>query len=204
MQALAGFLYDDPLSGFFLLTVAGVTLLAALGSISYIGAQEDSGEPYLIETTHGPIVCVPYSNDVNDFNMFARGSLSTRDGFDMLKLCFDQLYAEGATTGRIMNVGVHPHVIGQPHRIQALREFIEYVKGMADVWHPSREQIATWYLAHHSSHIAQPPDRHAIVRHSVRQMLRSLRRSAKCRFFWMQGRAPRRSDRSAFAEPAQP
>ncbi len=39
-----GFLYADPLSGFFLLTVSGVTLLAALGSISYIGAQEDSGD----------------------------------------------------------------------------------------------------------------------------------------------------------------
>jgi hypothetical protein len=43
--------------------------------------------------------------------------LSTRDGIDMLKLCFDQLHAEGAKTGRIMNVGLHPHVIGQPHRI---------------------------------------------------------------------------------------
>jgi len=39
-----GFLYADPLSGFFLLTVSGVTLLAALGSVSYIAAQEDGGE----------------------------------------------------------------------------------------------------------------------------------------------------------------
>jgi len=39
-----GFLYVDPLGGFFLMTVAGVTLLAALGSIGYVTAQEDSGE----------------------------------------------------------------------------------------------------------------------------------------------------------------
>lgn len=39
-----GFLYADSLSGFFLLTVSGVTLLASLGSMSYLGAQEDSGE----------------------------------------------------------------------------------------------------------------------------------------------------------------
>jgi hydrogenase-4 component F len=44
LEGWDGFLYADPLSGFFLLTVSGVTLLAALGSISYIGAQEDSGE----------------------------------------------------------------------------------------------------------------------------------------------------------------
>jgi allantoinase len=65
----------------------------------------------------------------------------------MLKLCFDQLHVEGATTGRIMNVGLHPHVIGQPHRIAALREFIEYVKAKSQVWYPTREAIATWYLA---------------------------------------------------------
>ncbi len=39
-----GFLYVDPLGGFFLMTVAAVALLAALGSIGYISAQEDSGE----------------------------------------------------------------------------------------------------------------------------------------------------------------
>jgi hydrogenase-4 component F len=39
-----GFLYVDPLGGFFLMTVTGVTLLAALGSIGYVAAQEDRGE----------------------------------------------------------------------------------------------------------------------------------------------------------------
>jgi hydrogenase-4 component F len=38
-----GFLYVDSLGGFFAMTVAGVTLLAALGSIGYICAEEDSG-----------------------------------------------------------------------------------------------------------------------------------------------------------------
>jgi allantoinase len=98
---------------------------------------------------------VPYSNDINDFNMFARGALSTRDGIDMLKLCFDQLYKEGAVTGRIMNVGLHPHVIGQPHRIAALREFLEFVKDKPNVWFPSREEIATWYLAEAAWHMRQ-------------------------------------------------
>jgi len=39
----AGFLYVDALSGFFLLTVAGVTLLAAVGSVAYLSAEEDAG-----------------------------------------------------------------------------------------------------------------------------------------------------------------
>ena len=40
----SGFLYVDSLGGFFLLTVSGVTLLAALGSVGYLAAEEDRGE----------------------------------------------------------------------------------------------------------------------------------------------------------------
>jgi allantoinase len=54
-----------------------------------------------------------------------------------------------------MNVGLHPHVIGQPHRIAALREFLEFVKDKANVWFPSREEIATWYLAEAPRHMRQ-------------------------------------------------
>jgi hydrogenase-4 component F len=39
-----GFLYVDSLGGFFLMTVAAVTLLAAVGSIGYVSAQHDAGE----------------------------------------------------------------------------------------------------------------------------------------------------------------
>ena len=95
------------------------------GLIAYCDYLNDD-QPYLIHTGHGPIVCVPYSNDINDFNLFARGGMSAAAGLETLKTCFDQLYGEGARTGRIMNVGLHPHVIGQAHRIGALREFVEY------------------------------------------------------------------------------
>ena len=44
LHAWDGFLYVDSLGGFFVMTVAAVTLLAAVGSISYIAAQEDDGE----------------------------------------------------------------------------------------------------------------------------------------------------------------
>jgi allantoinase len=128
------------------------SFLREFGLVAFCDYLNDD-QPYLIKTPHGPIVAVPYSNDVNDFNMFARGSLTTRDGFEMLTLGFDQLYEEGAATGRIMNVGLHPHVIGQPHRIAALRDFIAYAKAKPLVWYPSREELARWYLAHHAEHI---------------------------------------------------
>ncbi len=132
--------------------------LKEFGLIAYCDYLNDD-QPYMIETTHGPIVCIPYSNDVNDFNMFARGSASTRDGVEMLKACLDQLHAEGAASGRLMNFGLHPHVIGQPHRVGALREFLDYAKSLREVWITNREELATWYMGVHASHIPPAAER---------------------------------------------
>jgi peptidoglycan/xylan/chitin deacetylase (PgdA/CDA1 family) len=142
--------------------------LKEFGLIAYCDYLNDD-QPYLIHTKYGPIVCVPYSNDINDFNLFARGGMSASAGLETLKICFDQLYAEGAKTGRIMNVGLHPHVMGQAHRIGALRDFVEYATCRGKVWLPSREEIANWYLTIHDTHIpnspeAAPPSRFSFTR----------------------------------------
>jgi allantoinase len=137
-------------------TVHTPAFLKEFGLIAYCDYLNDD-QPYLIHTKHGPIVCVPYSNDINDFNLFARGGMSASAGLETLKNCFDQLYREGAQTSRIMNLGLHPHVMGQAHRIGALGEFVEYAKSHAKVWFPSREEIAAWYLQIHESHIAGEP-----------------------------------------------
>lgn len=55
--------------------------------------------------------------------------------------------------GRIMNVGLHPHVSGRAHRIRALREFIEHAKSLPGVWWATREEMADWHLQNHESHI---------------------------------------------------
>jgi hypothetical protein len=81
--------------------------------------------------------------------------MSPSSGLETLKACFDELYNEGARTGRIMNLGLHPHVIGQPHRIGALRDFLTYVRAHEHVWFPSREELARWYLDNHQAHIQE-------------------------------------------------
>jgi peptidoglycan/xylan/chitin deacetylase (PgdA/CDA1 family) len=134
-------------------TVDTPVFLKEFGLIAYCDYLNDD-QPYLIQTTHGPIVCVPYSNDINDFNLFARGGMSASAGLETLKLCFDQFYAESAASGRLMNFGMHPHVMGQAHRIGALRDFIDYAKSHEGVWFASREEIATWYLDVHETHFS--------------------------------------------------
>ena len=73
--------------------------------------------------------------------------------FARLKGCLDQFLREGAASGRLMNFGLHPHVMGHAFRIGALEEFLIYAKSQADVWITNREELATWYEGVHDTHI---------------------------------------------------
>jgi allantoinase len=135
-------------------TLNTVDIIAEEGLIFTTDLLNDD-QPYLIETRSGKnIVSIPYTSEVNDFTIFMRQGQDVDGGFKVLKEQFDCLYRESAVSGRFMNVGLHPHVIGQAFRIRALRDFLAYVKGFDDVWYATREEIADWYLKNHHTHIA--------------------------------------------------
>ena len=127
-------------------------ILAEEGMIFHTDIMNDD-QPFLIQTPSGPIVSVPYSNEVNDFQIFLRRGNTTSQAAEVIIEQFDELYREGAESGRLMNIGIHPHVWGQPFRVRALREFLEHVSKYDGVWFAKREEIAEWYLENHESHI---------------------------------------------------
>lgn len=137
-------------------TLNTVDILAQHGLTFYCDLMNDD-QPYLVQTPHGPIVSTPYTNEINDFTLLTRRGHTTDEFRDVLIEELDVLYKEGAHTGRIMNVGLHPHVSGRAYRIRALREFIRHAKKLPGVWWATREEIATWYLANHAKHIEVKP-----------------------------------------------
>jgi len=132
-------------------TLQTADILKEQGCSFYCDIMNDD-QPYLLRTPHGPIVSVPYSNEINDFTFITRRNFTTDQFRDALIEELDVLYDEGARTGRIMNVGLHPHVSGRAHRIRALREFIAHAKSLPGVWWATREEIADWYLQVHEQH----------------------------------------------------
>jgi peptidoglycan/xylan/chitin deacetylase (PgdA/CDA1 family) len=133
-------------------TLQTADILAEQGCTFYCDIMNDD-QPYLLKTPSGPIVSIPYSNEINDFTLLTRRNYTTDQFRDILIEELDVLYEEGATTGRIMNLGLHPHVSGRAHRVRAIREFIAHAKSLPGVWWATREEIAAWYLQNHESHI---------------------------------------------------
>lgn len=133
-------------------TLKTADILVEQGCIFYCDLMNDD-QPYLLETPLGPIVSIPYSNELDDNALLARRHHTTDEFRDLLIEEFDVLYAEGEHNGRMMTIGLHPHVAGRAHRVRAIREFLLHAKAREHVWWPSREEIARWYLANHQHHI---------------------------------------------------
>ena len=127
------------------------SILAEKGCIFYCDIMNDD-QPFIIRTDNGPIVSVPYSNEINDFTLVTRRGHTTDEVRDILIEELTELHREGEQTARIMNVGLHPHVSGRAYRIRALREFLDFAKSLDGVWWATREEIATWYLDNHEAH----------------------------------------------------
>lgn len=132
------------------LNTAGI--LAKHGLNFYCDIMNDD-QPYMIETSSGQLVSIPYSNEINDFTLLTRRGHTTNEFRDILIEEMTVLHEESAHSARIMNVGLHPHVSGRAYRVRALREFIEAAKQLDGIWWASREEIATWYRQCHLQHM---------------------------------------------------
>lgn len=127
-------------------------ILKELG-LDFIACYLNDDQPYPLATRHGTLLAIPYSNDLNDYRMFSRCGMSTEAALGMMREGFDQMHLEGAENGRILNVGMHPHVMGQAWAVRAIRDFVDYVKDRPGVWFARREEIADWYLENAADHI---------------------------------------------------
>lgn len=75
---------------------------------------------YLIDTVHGPLVSVPYTNEVFDISFFMRRNYTASQCFEVLKDEFDEVYRDSEKSARILSVGLHPHIIGRAFRARGL------------------------------------------------------------------------------------
>ena len=55
---------------------------------------------------------------------------------------FDVLYEEGAETGQVMFIALHPFLIGQPHRVRYLDDIFRYVLARDGVSVTTSDEIA--------------------------------------------------------------
>ena len=121
-------------------------LLAELG-FSYTLDWANDDQPYDMNVRSGRLLSVPYSSEVNDIPIFLLHHQSGEQFRQAVIDQFDALHAEGAERPRVMGIGIHPFLIGQPFRARYLAEALEHVTSKDDVWVTTSDAIAQWYTA---------------------------------------------------------
>ncbi len=106
-------------------------------------------QPQPVTVRQGRFISIPYSLEMNDIIVYNVNLQPPRSYADKLKANFDQLYEEGAGSGTVMCIPLHAYAVGQPHRIGALAEALEYITGHDGVWVTTGREIAEWYNEHH-------------------------------------------------------
>ncbi len=119
-------------------------LMAEAGLIYHTDWMHDD-QPVPIKVKSGKLVSVPYSIELNDSSLL-RDNHYEGDYFARIcKAQFDQLYKEGAESGRVMCIALHPFLIGQPHRIKYLDDILSHVMSHDGVWQTTADDIADYY-----------------------------------------------------------
>jgi allantoinase len=125
-------------------------LLAAEGC-DYVCDWTNDDQPYLMSLEGGrTLVSVPYSHEINDKPAFEKFHRTAEQFRDMICRQFDVLYREGAKSGRVMAIALHPYLTGVPHRIGAFEEALDYISGHGQVWKTTGAEIAKHYRAQSS------------------------------------------------------
>ena len=128
-----------------------IDLVAESGGFAYISDTYDDDLPYWRVIGGKPQLIIPYSLSTNDMRFVTGpGFDNGEEYFQFLKDSFDCLYAEGqAGSPKMMSIGLHCRLVGQPGRYQGLRKFVDYIKGFDRVWVPTRLDIARHWAEHH-------------------------------------------------------
>jgi allantoinase len=119
-------------------------LLAEAG-IEYVGDWVNDEQPYPMRVKSGSMISIPYSIEVNDIPVFL-DQKKTGEAFGQL-ICdqFDGLYEDGAKTGRVMAIALHPFLIGHAHRAKYLAKALAHITSRKEVWVTTGSEIIDYY-----------------------------------------------------------
>jgi peptidoglycan/xylan/chitin deacetylase (PgdA/CDA1 family) len=103
--------------------------------------------PRWMHTKAGPLLSVPYNVEVNDSIIYAVEKHSSPEMYLRLENTLRLFEREAKTHPRVLAIGLHPHLIGVPHRFEYLERMLDLLMKSPQVGFMTGSQIADWYAA---------------------------------------------------------
>jgi allantoinase len=103
--------------------------------------------PSWMTTRHGPLVAMPYNLEINDSIIYAIERHSTGEMLRRAERTLQQFEAESGGYPRVFAIGLHPHLIGVPHRIHELQGIVNLLQASDKTVFTTGSAICDWYTA---------------------------------------------------------
>jgi len=115
-------------------TRATPDLLAEAG-YRYVLDWGSDDRPFQLSTREGPILSVPYPQEANDANAIAVRRSSSAEFRDICLAQIDEMLRQAETGSLVCPIALHPHIIGQPHRLHHFREVLRRLAELrSEIW----------------------------------------------------------------------
>ncbi len=125
-------------------------LLAEQG-IRYVCDWPNDEQPYKMRVKTGTMYSLPVSIDLDDDKTLAVRHVPINDYVEMARETFDVLYREGAESGRMLVLNLHPYISGEPYRLKYLDQILAHICGHEGVWKATGAEIVDWYAQKYST-----------------------------------------------------
>ncbi|MBM3924784.1 MAG: hypothetical protein FJ320_02170 [SAR202 cluster bacterium] len=119
-------------------------LLAEAG-IRYVCDWPNDEQPYPMTTSKGEMYSLPLMLELDDLQALWYRKIPASRYSQMLKEAFEKMYADGAESGRLLALNLHPWVIGQPYRIGCLEEALAHMTARGGVWSATGGEVVEAY-----------------------------------------------------------
>lgn len=105
-------------------------------------------QPVWMRTRNGPLLSVPYPQEVNDIPAIVARKDSAADFADLIMDTFDEMLDQAKAQPLVMGIALHPYIVGQPARLRHLRRALTHILGSRDaIWLTQAGQIAARFAA---------------------------------------------------------
>ena len=105
-------------------------------------------QPIWMKTRAGPILSVPYPTELNDLPAILSRHNTGRQFAEVIIDQFDEMREQSRKYPLVFSVALHPFIIGQPHRLRALRGALRHIMAQRDeLWLTTPGEIARYCAA---------------------------------------------------------
>ena len=92
-------------------------------------------QPVWMTTKAGPLLSIPYPQEVNDIPSIVARKDGAADFADMIIDNFDEMLEQSAAQPLVMGIALHPYLVGQPYRLRHLRRALRHIAAHRDqIW----------------------------------------------------------------------